>query len=130
MERTRSILNLALDGVFRRPSPNEILSPLFPQPFRSVLLSMYNGEPQVGSDGERHCLNGTAIGPEQGMWLYDLCRETKPKATLEIGLAYGYSTAYFLAAIRENGVGHHTASIRSRVVSGTGSDGVTHRASA
>lgn len=90
-------------------SPDEILSRL-PRPFRFALLSMYNGEPQLGSDGERHSLDGsTRISPEQGMWLYSLCREAKPKATLEIGLAYGFSTAYFLAAIRENGVGDHTA---------------------
>jgi predicted O-methyltransferase YrrM len=92
-----------------RPSPDEILSPL-PQPFRSALISMYNGDQQLGSDGERHSLDTkTKIAPEQGVWLYDLCREAKPKTTLEIGLAYGYSTVYFLAAIRENGVGHHTA---------------------
>ena len=93
-----------------RPSPDEILSPL-PQPFRSALISMYNGDQQLGSDGERHSVEytKTKIAPEQGVWLYDLCREAKPKTTLEIGLAYGYSTVYFLAAIRENGVGHHTA---------------------
>lgn len=91
------------------PSPDEILSPL-PQPFRAALLSMYSGEPQLGSDGERHSLEGKVlIGAEQGMRLYNLCREVKPKNTLEIGLAYGYSTLYFLAAIRENGFGHHTA---------------------
>jgi predicted O-methyltransferase YrrM len=92
-----------------RPSTDEILSPL-PQPFRSALLSMYKGEPQLGSDGEQYSLDGkTAITPEEGMWLYHLCREAKPKTTLEIGLAYGYSTVYFLAAIRENGVGRHSA---------------------
>jgi predicted O-methyltransferase YrrM len=86
-----------------------ILASLPPR-FRSVLLSMYNGEQQLGSDGERYSLSGLArISPEQGMWLYSLCRETKPKTTLEIGLAYGFSTMYFLAAIHENGVGHHTA---------------------
>ena len=40
----------------RRPT-DEILSPL-PQPFRSALLSMYNREPQLGADGERHNLDG------------------------------------------------------------------------
>ena len=93
----------------RRLSYDEILSPL-PRTFRSTLLSMYNGDPQIGSDGERHSLlEKTRISPEQGMWLYDLCCEVKPKTTLEIGLAYGYSTVYFLASIRVNGVGHHTA---------------------
>lgn len=92
------------------PSPDEIILSPLPLPFRSALLSMYNGESQLGSDGERHSLDGiTLIGPEQGMWLYSLCREAKPKNTLEIGLAYGYSAVYFLAAIRENGVGLHTA---------------------
>jgi len=92
-----------------RAAPDEILSRL-PQPFRSALLSMYNGEPQLGADGQRHGLDEiTRISPEQGMWLYSLCRGAKPKATLEIGLAYGFSTVFFLAAIRENGIGHHTA---------------------
>jgi predicted O-methyltransferase YrrM len=91
------------------PSPDEILSPL-PHPFRSALLSMYNGEPQLGSDGKRHTLDGkTLIVPKQGMWMYEFCRERKPTKTLEIGLAYGYSTLYFLAAIRENCLGHHTS---------------------
>lgn len=92
-----------------RPSPAEALSSL-PQRFRSALLSMYNGDPQLGSDGEEHGLDGKVlISREQGMWLYNLCREGKPKATLEIGLAYGSSTVYFLAAIHENGGGCHTA---------------------
>ncbi len=91
------------------PSREEILSPL-PLLFRSALLSMYNGEPQLGSDGERHSLDGiTRIGAEEGMWLYKLCVEVKPKTTLEIGLAYGFSTSYFLAAICEDGFGRHTA---------------------
>jgi predicted O-methyltransferase YrrM len=91
------------------PGYVKILSPL-PPAFHCALLSMYNGEPQLGSDGERHSLTKIArISPEEGMWLYSLCRESKPKATLEIGLAYGFSTVYFLAAIHENGLGYHTA---------------------
>ncbi len=43
------------------------------------------------------------------MWLYDLCVSVKPKATLEIGMAYGYSTLYLLAAIARNQLGYHTA---------------------
>jgi predicted O-methyltransferase YrrM len=86
-----------------------ILSPL-PEPFCSELLSMYADEPQIGSDGQMHTMHATTrISREQGMWIYNLCRAMKPKATLEIGLAYGFSTIYFLAAIRENGAGFHTA---------------------
>jgi len=89
--------------------PDEILLSM-PQPFRSALLSMYNGDAQLGSDGDRHSLDTmTAISRDEGMWLYNLCREVKPKTSLEIGLAYGYSAVYFLASIRENDVGHHTA---------------------
>jgi predicted O-methyltransferase YrrM len=92
-----------------RASRDEILTPLEPQ-FRSTLISMYNHEPQPGSDGQTHNLDQiTRISREQGMWLYSLCRDVKPKMTLEIGLAYGFSLIYFLAAIRENGIGYHTA---------------------
>ena len=43
------------------------------------------------------------------MWIYELCRKVKPQATLEIGLAYGFSTIYFLAVLAENGNGHHSS---------------------
>jgi predicted O-methyltransferase YrrM len=43
------------------------------------------------------------------MWLYNLCRELKPKKTAEIGLAYGFSTLYILAALHESGSGAHFA---------------------
>jgi predicted O-methyltransferase YrrM len=86
-----------------------ILSSL-PQPFRSVLLSMYAGDSQLGADGEKHSVD-PAIGvcPAEGMWIYELCRKVKPRATLEIGLAYGFSTLYFLAALTENSNGQHTS---------------------
>jgi predicted O-methyltransferase YrrM len=85
----------------------QILEPL-PEQFRSVLLSMYSGQPQRGSNGELYPLDScTRISPEQGMWLYGLCRKVKPKRSIEVGLAYGFSTTYFLAAIHENGSGTH-----------------------
>jgi len=78
--------------------------------FRSPLLSMYRREPQIGTDGQQHDIDKlTNISPSQGMWLYDLCVSAKPKATIEIGMAYGYSTLYFLAAIAKRQEGHHTA---------------------
>ncbi|HUO16884.1 MAG TPA: class I SAM-dependent methyltransferase [Verrucomicrobiae bacterium] len=95
--------------IVHAPFREEILSPL-PPLIRSALVSMYNGEPQIGLDGERHNLHvGTGISTDEGMWLFNLCCEVKPKATLEVGLACGFSTLYFLAAIHENGFGHHTA---------------------
>ena len=86
-----------------------LLAPLDPH-FRSALLSMYRGESQLGADGQMHPIDQTTkICPSQGMWIYDLCLSVKPKSTLEIGMAYGYSTLYFLAAITRNQAGHHTA---------------------
>jgi predicted O-methyltransferase YrrM len=94
------------------PAPQSVeaaLARLDPR-FRDSLLSMYRGEPQLGSDGERHPIYTTvSISPEQGMWLYDLCRSVKPKSTLEIGMAYGFSTLYILAAIDRNQGGAHTS---------------------
>src|SRR5438046_254678 len=73
------------------PEGIEELLAALDQRFRSPLLSMYRGEPQFGTDGQPHPIDKiTRISPSQGMWLYDLCLSVKPKATLEIGLAYGY----------------------------------------
>lgn len=84
----------------------EVLDPLY----RSRLLSMYRGEDQFGTDGQLHPIdNATKIYPSQGIWLYTLCLSVKPKTTLEIGMAYGYSTLYFLAAAAKNPLSHHTA---------------------
>ena len=92
------------------PKPIEKLLAALDPRFRSRLLSMYRGEPQIGADGQLHPIDdGTKISASQGMWLYDLCLSIKPKSTLEIGMAYGYSTLYFLAAIARNQIGHHTA---------------------
>jgi predicted O-methyltransferase YrrM len=81
------------------------------KPFRDALISMYRGKPQLGDGDQMYEMenSGTKISPKQGMWLYDLCRKVKPQATLEIGLAYGFSMLFFLAALKKNGHGQHTA---------------------
>jgi len=89
------------------PSYEEVLAPL-PERFRSTLLSMYAGQPQLGTNGELFEPDRiTLVPPDEGMWIYSLCRKLKPKKTLEIGLAYGYSTIYILAALHANGFGSH-----------------------
>ncbi len=96
-------------GVAPKRSTEEILKEL-DDPFKSALLSLYNGELQKGADGQLHETDReVCISPEEGMWLYELCLSLKPAATLEIGMAYGYSTLYFLAAIAKNRLGCHTA---------------------
>lgn len=78
--------------------------------FRSALSSMYREDPQLGSDGQFHSIDKvTSINAKAGKWLYDFCLFTKPKYTLEIGMAYGFSTLFFMAAMYENKIGHHTA---------------------
>lgn len=87
----------------------KILEPLDPS-FAAALKSMYDGQPQMGTDGSMHNLDGTSgIPPEEGMWIYELCRKLKPRQTLEIGLADGFSTIFFMAAIKANGTGRHVA---------------------
>jgi cephalosporin hydroxylase len=79
-------------------------------PFRMRLMSMYAGEPQLGIDGQMHSLDGsTKIQPREGMWMYEICLAQKPHNIVEVGMAYGFSTIYFLAAIAKNGMGKHTA---------------------
>ena len=92
-----------------QPAPREAITSIG-EPFANVLCSMYDGDPQFGVDGELHPMDDkTRIAPQTGMLIYRLVRDTKPENSLEIGLAYGFSTVYFLAGIQANGKGHHFA---------------------
>jgi predicted O-methyltransferase YrrM len=91
------------------PPKTELIDPL-DEHTRSRLLSMYRAEPQLGADAQPHPIGNVAgMSPEEGMAIYNLCVSAKPKATLEIGLAFGYSTLYFLSALAKNKQGTHTA---------------------
>lgn len=50
------------------------------------------------------------IGPACGYYCYQLARMIQAKSVFELGSGYGYSTAWFAKAVRENGGGivHHT----------------------
>jgi caffeoyl-CoA O-methyltransferase len=50
------------------------------------------------------------IGPVTGYVCYQVARMTNAKSIFELGSGFGYSTAWFAKAIRENGNGiiHHT----------------------
>jgi len=50
------------------------------------------------------------IGPACGYYCYQLARMIGAKSVFELGSGYGYSTAWFAKAVRENGEGvvHHT----------------------
>jgi predicted O-methyltransferase YrrM len=77
--------------------------------FRQRLKSMYSGESQQGNYGQVEIDKISRISEPQGMWIYETCRRLQPKRSLEIGLAYGFSTIYILAAIDQAGAGHHIA---------------------
>lgn len=50
------------------------------------------------------------IGPACGYYCYQLARMIQAKSVFELGSGYGYSTAWFAKAVKENGGGvvHHT----------------------
>ncbi len=50
------------------------------------------------------------IGPACGYYCYQLARMINARSIFELGSGYGYSTAWFAKAVRENGGGivHHT----------------------
>jgi len=54
--------------------------------------------------------NFPALGPVCGYYCYQLARMLRATSVFEMGSGYGYSTAWFAKAVRENGGGivHHT----------------------
>jgi predicted O-methyltransferase YrrM len=80
-----------------------------PLTFRNRLKSMYSGELQPGNQGMVELDKMTRISEPQGMWIYETWLRLKPRHSLEIGLAYGFSTIYILAAMDKVGTGYHTA---------------------
>jgi len=81
-----------------------------PPKFADHLRSMYGDEPQQDENGKDHSMDaGTRISVSEGLWLYRFCTAEKARRTLEVGLAYGFSTIYFLAALHTNGRGRHSA---------------------
>lgn len=54
--------------------------------------------------------NFPIIGPASGQFLYVLSRLSGAREVFELGSGYGYSTAWFAMAVRDNGGGvvHHT----------------------
>jgi len=78
--------------------------------YRDVLRSMYGGEPQRGADGRLYAIDSTTrVSIAEGMTLHSLCVTDRVTATLEVGLAYGFSTVFLLAALDQIGGGTHLA---------------------
>lgn len=60
-------------------------------------------EHQAAVGGSGHSLG--AIGYTEGVYLYAVMRKVRPRAAVETGVANGFSTAFSLLALRENGEG-------------------------
>jgi|RhiMetdeSRZDD1v2_1073273.scaffolds.fasta_scaffold614023_2 predicted O-methyltransferase YrrM len=96
------------------PTDSEVQASLaaaaLPKEFADVIASLHRRDLQKGTDGLMHQIDWiTGIPMRDGLQIYDVVRKIKPKKTLEIGFAYGVSTMYFLAGLRTNGFGAHTA---------------------
>lgn len=71
---------------------------------------MYAQAPQPGLGNKLWAIDdSTRISVAEGMTLYSLCRSGEVRDTLEVGLAYGFSTYFLLAALDRNGGGTHVA---------------------
>lgn len=89
----------------------------------ALLEDLYQGEEHLGSDGQRHRIDTkTRISRAQGEYLQQLALESGAERTLEVGMAYGFSTLFLLAAHAQRGRGLHTAldPFESRVWHGIG----------
>lgn len=82
------------------------------QPVQEYLDSLVpTREPELQKMEEYAERNGfPIIGPVCGYYCYQLARMIAARAVFELGSGYGYSTAWFAKAVRENGGGvvHHT----------------------
>jgi predicted O-methyltransferase YrrM len=80
--------------------PDGQASDLIGTHFRERLASLHASEPQAGVDAILHQIDGTTrISPEEGTALTLLATRVTATRTLEVGLGYGFSTAYLLAAL-------------------------------
>lgn len=107
-----TILIIFSKHIFTQDKQKNISSIIEPLPleFKKSLISMYEKQDQMGSDGKMYKLDASVkITPEQGMCIFNVCKKIKPKRTLEIGFANGYSTIFFLASIKSNEIGYHVA---------------------
>lgn len=77
---------------------------------RRILEAMYAAEPQLGTDGGLHSIDKvTRISWDEGLFLKSLHERLRPELSIEVGLAYGFSTVYMLSAMKDGCYGSHIA---------------------
>jgi predicted O-methyltransferase YrrM len=82
-------------------------TPLIPDYLMEYLDGIVPPRPAEMQAMEAHAreINFPIIGPTSGYYCYQLARMIGAKRVFELGSGYGYSTAWFARAVRENGGG-------------------------
>lgn len=81
-----------------------------PAPMQCTLQALYARQPQQGDDGLPHPIDATTrIKPEEGLELLALARQLGARNLLEVGLAWGFSSQFLLAALALEGGGRLVA---------------------
>jgi methyltransferase family protein len=71
-----------------------------------VLLEVFETSRVFAPDGNAHSLESN-ISSAEAVELYSVVRNLRPEYSVEVGLAHGVSALAILAAISQNGTGHH-----------------------
>lgn len=89
--------------------PKDLLTYTATQDYLTSLVPAREKEMQE-MEAYAHKNNFPIIGTTCGYYIYQLARLMNAKSIFELGSGYGYSTAWFAKAIKENGGGvvHHT----------------------
>jgi hypothetical protein len=77
---------------------------------KKKLDALYAGRSHLGTDGKLYEIDrNTNVSPDQGAALANLHRTTRPRLSIEIGMAYGFSTLFVLDAMKVGKYGRHIA---------------------
>jgi predicted O-methyltransferase YrrM len=77
--------------------------------FNPILRQIYEEGFVEERDGTRRDAFPVSLTRQDGVWQYDIVRETRVQRTLEIGMALGASSLFICQGLVDNGGGHHTA---------------------
>ena len=95
-EKLRNLRRETLTNEIMRVTPaklHTIIDELINKTYRAGFIR--------GEDGRLHNILPAAITKDRGLYLAELCREVRPAATVEVGMAWGLSTLWILKALLE-----------------------------
>ena len=77
---------------------------------KTHLKAMFENHAQIGLDGQPHPIDhSTRVSALQGAVLADLHRQVRPEISVEVGMAYGFSSLFLLDSMHEHKYGFHVA---------------------